>query len=97
MNGAERRLAYCAARYAQHLNEAHQAELRRFLAARCGVAVGEIAGVAVATLDGHGALLHWVDPRGSHVLQLSFPTCARTPQELAGLFRGALTVPGGDG
>ena len=87
----------CARRAAAHTTQAHQSQLREFVAARTGTSPDSIAGVCLSSATCAGADLQWVDSDGAHTLSLRFPCAARTPRELAERLRAALETGQADG
>jgi hypothetical protein len=79
-----------ARRMTTHAAQAHQGQLRTFVAVKIGVPIGAVAGVTMTALGAFGAQLQWVDAAGSHCLELTFDQPAHTPAELAERLRSAL-------
>jgi hypothetical protein len=75
-----------------HLNRAHQAQLRAFVAAHEGLRPGDVAGAQLATLTDVGATVHWVGREGAGAIELRFPARARSSRELAVALRERLSI-----
>lgn len=75
-------LSHYAADVIEHTNRHHQHELRRHVADRTGIDIGDIAGVSLVAIDPIGCVLDWIDSDGSHTLHVRFDEPATTPELL---------------
>jgi hypothetical protein len=85
-------MAQAVRRVRAHLNQAHQAQLRCFVAAHEGLRPGDVAGAELVTLTDEGALVHWVGREGAGSIELRFPARVRSSRELAVALRGQLSI-----
>lgn len=83
-------LAACARHLAEHTNDSHGGELRRFAAARADVPDSDLAAAWLDGLDASGTRLSWIGLDGGNSTEVRFPRRARTLTELSLLLRQQL-------
>ena len=87
-------------RAVEHTDGSHAAELRSYVSKRFGMPETAIAGAMLASLDGLGAELRWVDAVGAHSCEIRFDEPATDAAMLARVLRDHLDpgsiVPLGD-